>query len=261
MHLFTWNIDKRLAMTRYAVTHLERVAERDFVVAALQEWPWRPLPEMNNHPLRFVPTAEKVVVAHSASIDLLDSFTDDSGRATAALLRLPAGNELIFVGVHWFSMDSRSGISDLCARGGAMALFRHHLEKKLEEKKWDLSALTVIMGDFNVTPHVGEMTSEYCLFALKWPRGRDDQVLGHAKRAWKFVEPTMPPGIHGTFCWKGDWSVLDHVVLTQDLERHAPRAEVFARICGHDLVTPSNNTRGESQGSDHLPVACTIHYQ
>jgi hypothetical protein len=51
MHLFTWNIDKRLAMTRYAVTHLERVAERDFVVAALQEWPWRPLPEMNNHPL------------------------------------------------------------------------------------------------------------------------------------------------------------------------------------------------------------------
>jgi endonuclease/exonuclease/phosphatase family metal-dependent hydrolase len=261
MHLFTWNIDNRPAITRLALTHLERLAERDFVVAALQEWPWRPLPAMGAHALRFVPDAEKVVLAHSASLHLLDSFTDDTGRATAARLRLPDGAEMIVVGVHWFNMDSRSGISDPYGRGGAIALFRHHLEKKLEEKDWDLNVLTIVMGDFNMTPHAGEMTSEYCLFAKKRPEGRIDQVLGHPKRAWKLVEPKMPLSIDGTFYWKGDWRPLDHVVLSQDLQRHAPQAEVLTRICGQGLLTPSNRPRGETLGSPHLPVVCTIHYQ
>lgn len=197
MHLFTWNVRSRVEMAPYVFAYLERIARSDHVVATLQEWPCG-LPDLGDYRLRFVPISGKAVVLYSSDLQLGDHAIDSSGRATVARFRLPAGNEITCVGLHWHSRDSRSEIVDPYERGGAMALFRHHLEDHLGK---DIPA--VIMGDFNCSAHEHEreMCSPYCLFALSARHRRTpsmETVMGREKRAWLLVEPEVPRHV-GTF--------------------------------------------------------------
>jgi endonuclease/exonuclease/phosphatase family metal-dependent hydrolase len=260
MHLFTWNIDKRIAMAPRALAYLERVAERDYVIATLQEWPWE-FPDLQGHKLEVVRTGGKALLLYSRELVLGAHGPDASGRATVARFCLPTGSEITAVGVHWHSRDSHSEIVDPYERGGAMALFRHHLDARL-------STPAVIMGDFNSSSddYEREMCSKYCLFALD-QRHRStptmETVMGQDKRAWVLVEPRKPADA-GTFFWNHTqaWSDLDHVILTPDLESRLQGAEVLTSMEGHEFLTAEKRVpRGPALASDHLPVVCRIHYQ
>lgn len=260
MHLFTWNVGKRIAMAPHALKYLERIAERDHVIATLQEWPWQ-FPDLEGYPLKLVPTVGKALILYSSGLELRDHSLDDSGRATVARFRLNAGNEITCVGLHWHSRNGLGGLDDHYERGGAMALFRHHLENRLGQ---DTPA--VIMGDFNANSHDQEMASPYCLFAQsKRDRSRPsmESIMGQDKRPWRLVEPEIPAHV-GTYYWptREKWIVLDHVVLTPSLAPGFLEAEVLTEIEGHRFLTPDKQVpRGAEHASDHLPVVCKIHYQ
>lgn len=249
-------------MASHAFTYLERVAREDHVVAALQEWPFG-LPDLGEHRLKFVPIAGKAVLLHSSELVLLDALLDDSERATIARFRLPSGNELACVGVHWHNRGIGSElVDDPYERGGAMALFRHLLEGRLGQ---DTPA--VVMGDFNCSAqeHEREMCSPYCLFAVS-ERHRTtlsmETVMGQRKRAWRLVEPSCPSHI-GTYFWQKTeaWATLDHVVLTPDLYRLLRRADVLTHMAGQPFLTEGKQVPRSAQfASDHLPVICTIGY-
>jgi endonuclease/exonuclease/phosphatase family metal-dependent hydrolase len=142
-----------------------------------------------------------------------------------------------------------------------MALFRHHLEARLDTP-------AVIMGDFNASPEHDEreMCSKYCLFALT-RRHRVmpamETVMGRDKRAWVLVEPTKPVDA-GTFFWghAQGWRDLDHVVLTPDLADRLEGADVLTSLGGHEFLTEEKQVpRARKLASDHLPVVCRISYQ
>ncbi len=207
-----------------------------------------------------MPTSGKALLLYSSGLELLGHSLDSSERATVARFDLPDGNEINAVGLHWHSRDSRSGIEDAYERGGAMALFRHHLDNRLGK---DIPA--VIMGDFNCKEHEQEMSSPSCLFARSKkdrgaPRGK---IMGQEKRAWVLVEPDVPKHV-GTYFWKHTqaWSNLDHVVLTPDLARGIAGASVLLSLEGHDFLTAGKQVpRSPNLALDHLPVVCQIHYQ
>lgn len=260
MHLFTWNVDKRPAMAPYAFTYLERLAARDSVIATLQEWPWA-FPDLQGRGLEVVRVGDHAVLLYSRDLVLGDHGPDASGRATIARFRVRSGAEITAVGLHWHSRDSQSGVGDPCERGGAMALFRHHLEGRLRTP-------AVVMGDFNASPeqHEREMCSKYCLFALtkrhRLTSGMET-VMGQDKRAWVLVEPAKPANA-STYFWAHTqgWSDLDHVILTPDLASRLEGAEVLTHMEGHEFLTEEKQVpRGRALASDHLPVVCRIHYQ
>lgn len=260
MQLFTWNMDKRDSMAARVLKHLDRLAQKDHVIATLQEWP-QSLLGLSGHSLHVVPTTGRALILYSNQLRLCAHSPDDSERATIARFALPGGNEITCVGLHWHSRDSRGGIEDAYERGGAIALFRHHLEARLAA-----GVPAVIMGDFNASHHEQEMGSPYCLFALSKGRRSTpamETMMGRPKLPWLVVEPAMPAGI-GTYYWprKEMWTVLDHVVLTPDLARAQPRAEVVTGMEGESFLTSIKRVpRGPQHASDHLPVRCEIHYQ
>ncbi len=260
MHLFTWNVGKRKLMGPRALAYLERIAANDSVIAALQEWTWDP-PDLTGSRLDRVPAEGNTVLLYSSDLHLDHHEPDASGRATIARFRVQSGAEITVVGLHWHSRDHRSEVVADDERGGAMALFRHHLEPRLRNP-------AVVMGDFNASPydHHGEMCGRYCLFArTKRDRVTDGMqtVMGQAKRAWLLVEPAKPPNA-GTYFWEHSqaWSDYDHVVLTPDLEKQLAGAEVLTSMDGHEFLTKKKQVpRGKKLASDHLPVVCRIHYQ
>lgn len=261
MHLFTWNIGGRFQMLPYAFAYLERIARSDRIIATLQEWPDSvALPALGSHGLTLVPREGKAIILHSSDLVLVQDSLDSSGRATIARLRLPSGNEITCVGLHWYSRDSRGGLTDHYERGGAMALFRHHLESRLDQ-----STPAVLMGDFNFSGQEGEMFSPYCLYA-RTARHRGTStttmIMGQQKKAWALVEPDMPKHM-GTFYWKAKqaWHILDHIVLTPDLVRAVVSAEVLTELEGHTFLTKKQVPRTKRYASDHLPLVCRIHYQ
>jgi endonuclease/exonuclease/phosphatase family metal-dependent hydrolase len=247
-------------MAKRALAYLERIAKSDSLIATFQEWPWTP--NLQGTSLDIVPGGEKTVVVYSSEhLTLLSHGLDDSGRAMIAKFKVPSGAEITAVGLHWHGRDARSEVANPYERGGAMALFRHHLQRRIETP-------AVIMGDFNASPseHEREMCGRYCLFALTRRhrlRPGMETVMGVDKRAWILVEPTKPANA-GTYFWAHAqaWTDLDHVVLTPELKDRLVGAEVLATMEGHSFLTePKQVPRGEGLASDHLPVVCRIHYQ
>ncbi|WP_437640759.1 hypothetical protein [Sorangium sp. So ce854] len=130
MHLFTWNVDERIEMASRALVYLERIAATDYVIASLQEWPWT-FPDLTGYRLDVVRSGGKALILYSRDLILREHGPDASGRATIARFRLPSGSEFTAVGVHWHSRDGHSEVVDPYERGGAIALFRHHLEGRI----------------------------------------------------------------------------------------------------------------------------------
>jgi endonuclease/exonuclease/phosphatase family metal-dependent hydrolase len=261
MHLFTWNLCKSDAMLRHALVHLEKLARSDMVVAAFQEWPSN-VPIRGGHGLKAVPTQGKVVLLYSTDLRLLHHQLDKSERATIARFELPRGNELTCVGLHWYARNT-PGLEAPEDRGGALALFRHHLDLALADSP------SVIMGDFNCSPdhHEREMCSPYCLFA-RTPIHRQTQametVFGTTKKPWTLVTPEVPAR-GGTYFYPGEqrWSALDHFALTHHLAGTWSRARVLTALEGNDFLTPEKQVpkANRRSSSDHLPVICELHYQ
>lgn len=248
-------------MASHALQYLERLAESDHVIAALQEWPGA-LPNLGDYHIKAVPSSGKVLLLHSNDLELCHDALDASKRATIARFRLPGGDELTSVGLHWHSRLNPGGIDDPYERGAAMALFRQDLDARLGK-----DSPAVIMGDFNCSAqeHEREMCSPYCLFALSAHHHSTpsmERMTGREKRAWFLVEPTMRVPV-GTFFYKKRqaWSMLDHVVLTPELHRKLAGADVLTSLEGHNFLTEKKQVpRGARHASDHLPVVCRINY-
>lgn len=268
MHLFTWNIGKRERLTHIAFLYLSRLADKDSVIATLQEWPGETSEEdLKELGLAAVPGAAKTVMFYSRDMKLQKSQADASGRAKIAQFEMASGKQIACIGLHWHSRHSHSEVVEPYERGGAMALFRHHLEERL-----DPGVPAVIMGDFNTTSHDGDMTSPYCLFALS-PQNRVrpsmQMVMGRQKRPWCLLKSKMPQTIGSYYHKKNEtWSVYDHIVLSPELAQTVldgtilAESEVLTEMEENEFLVRKNNVpRTPKYASDHLPILCRIHYQ
>lgn len=268
MHLFTWNVGKCETLTHLAFLYLSRLAEQDSVIATMQEWPWSVDKEtLGELGLAAVPGSAKSVILYSTDLKLVSYESDASGRATIAQFSMPSGNVINCIGLHWHSRHSHSEVVEPYERGGAMALFRHYLEERLEK-----GIPAVMMGDFNTTPTDGDMASPYCLFALssrhKTSGSKKEVVMGKEKRPWCLLESKISRGI-GTFYHKKNnvWLLFDHVVLSPELAQNfsngksVPEVQVLTEIDGNNFLTKHEVPRTQKYSSDHLPVLCILHYQ
>lgn len=261
MYLFTWNLNKKDDYQPELCLHLERMSKQQSVLCALQEWPPSVPKGFVGSGLKFVTGSDHVVIVHSKDLNLVSSEFDKSGRAQIVEMETPTGARMKCVGVHWHSRDSRGGVEDAAERGALMALFRHHLDLQVSPSG---PASSVLLGDLNCSPEQSEFASQYCLFGLSIT-GRTvpgmQTLMGQTKAPWYLIAPRIEPDL-GTYFWKKSqrWHNLDHVLVSDALRTRVASCEVLCEIEGERLITNKKRTP-KGAAPDHLPVACSLHFQ
>lgn len=277
MLLFTWNLHRSERALRLALTHLERRASEDLVVACFQEVPpkaergkdwstsWDQLRrELPSQGLRLVqPVVEAGRIAMVCSTGLRVSFArpDRSKRMLIARFRTPIGSELVVVGCHAFD---RINFGEAEQRGGLQALARRELDEVGSVTLFPL----VLLGDFNASPGDTEVADRSCFYVL----GPGDHHNGRSARHYGRESPPLyvaspklmaGPGTGSIFVeWGGRsrWEMYDFIATTGDL-RGRISTRILAELGGVLLLRPRKPTPNGDTFSDHLPVEAELEFR
>lgn len=260
MLIFTWNLGKSERALDLALTYLERAAASETVLACLQELP-SPLPPSNDHLTlgtrglgAAVPVLarRRALFVHSASVACVGSWDVAQDRMQIARWQLSSGIEFFAAGIH--GIDRRNyTIPEV--RGAYAALTRRALDER-----WIDGRPLLMLGDFNATPELPELSERACLFGVSSTydhRPRNETFFGRTSPPLYRIEPS--PGVaRGTYFHISDsnWRDLDHVYVSAALVQGAQARRLDA-IGSTSLVTRTGRP-SSARFSDHLPVEAHV---
>lgn len=127
------------------------------------------------------------------------------------------------------------------------------------------SVSEIIIGDFNLEPHVAEVQEATGLYGnrslqyvatreAKWRGGKSARALYNP--SWCLYGAKSAP--HGTYYFEGltdePWYVFDQAFFSSDLVTKPAEFKLITRVGPYKLLLAKTSAPDKTVGSDHLPV-------